>query len=276
MKPVLINSVDELSSKYDLFLFDQYGVLHNGRDTYTGMVDCLTRIKAAGKQIAVISNSGKRASYSAQRLNQFGFDSTLIDAVVSSGEVAWSMLHESLMHSEREQRVLYLGSGSDRSAIVGLPLVETHDSDDADLIIINGCEPDRYTLEDYSGMLQAAAQNNTQALCTNPDKWSLVGNDLQYGPGQIAELYESAGGRVDWIGKPYAAIYSFAVEKFDISASRAVCIGDSIEHDISGAKDAGLDSVLSATGILAELDTNALNPLYQQYGAIPTYLIQRS
>ena len=276
MKPTLIDSVDELCSYYDLFLFDQYGVLHNGRDTYAGMVDCVSRIKDAGKQIAVISNSGKRASYNAQRLAQFGFDSSLIDAVISSGEVAWSNLNDSLQDSERTQRVFYIGKGADRSAIVGLPVVETNFSGEADLIIINGTEPERYTLEDYAKILRAAALKNTQAYCTNPDKWSLAGNELQYGPGQIADNYESAGGCVEWIGKPHAAIYSFALERFDIPINRAVCVGDSIEHDIGGAKAAGVASVLTATGILAGMDAAALELLYLRYSAMPSYLIRRS
>lgn len=275
MKPTIINSVDELCSQYDLFLFDQYGVLHNGQDTYTGMVDCVSRIKEAGKQVAVISNSGKRAKYNAQRLAQFGFDATLIDAVISSGEVAWSNLNDSLQHSETTLRVFYLGQGADRSAILGLPVVETSISGDADLIIINGSEPELHTLDDYAELLRAAASKNTQAYCTNPDKWSLVGNALQFGPGQIADNYESAGGRVEWIGKPHVAIYSFALERFDIPVSRIVCIGDSIEHDIGGAKAAGAASVLTATGILADLDPVALESLYVRYGATPSYIIRR-
>lgn len=275
MKPTLIHSVDELCSHYDLFLFDQYGVLHNGKDSYVGMVDCVSRIKNAGKQVAVISNSGKRAQYNAQRLAQFGFDSTLIDTVVSSGEVAWSNLNNSLQCSESKLCVFYLGAGSDRSAIDGLPVVETNVSDDADLIIINGCDPEQYTLDDYAELLKGAAHKNTQAYCTNPDKWSLVGNDLQFGPGQIADHYKSAGGRVEWIGKPYAAIYSFALERFAVPVDRVVCIGDSIEHDIAGAKAAGIASVLTATGILARMDISALESLYQRYDATPNYLIQR-
>ncbi|MFK7853870.1 MAG: TIGR01459 family HAD-type hydrolase [Granulosicoccus sp.] len=273
--PVFIDSVDELCSEYDLFLFDQYGVLHNGQDSYSGMVDCLSRIKDAGKQIAVISNSGKRANYNAQRLAEFGFTSELIDEVVSSGEVAYSILYKSLPKKDRHTRVLYLGRGSDRSAIVGLPAVETIDSQDADLIIITGSEPDKYSLEHYAKYLEAAAHKGIQALCTNPDKWSLVGFDLEYGPGQIADLYASMGGQVSWIGKPYSQIYDYALDLFDVPPDRVVGIGDSIEHDVGGAKAAGVASVLTATGILVDLDIAALDSLYQQHGAVPNYLVRR-
>lgn len=273
--PILIDSVDELCSEYDLFLFDQYGVLHNGQDTYCGMVDCLSRIKDAGKQIAVISNSGKRANYNAQRLAEFGFSSELVDEVVSSGEVAYSILDKSLLQQGKQTRVLYLGRGSDRSAIDGLPAVETFDSNDAELIIITGSEPDKYTLENYAEKLEAAALKGIQALCTNPDKWSLVGYELEYGAGQIADLYASMGGQVSWIGKPHAQIYTYALDLFDVPLDRVVSIGDSIEHDVGGAKAAGVSSVLTATGILVDLDTSALDSLYQQHGAVPNYLVRR-
>ena len=276
VKPVSIKAVDDLVSKFDLFLFDQYGVLHNGVDVYEGMIDCVSRIKKAGSLVAVISNSGKRATYNAQRLAKFGFGPELIDAVISSGEVAWEKLKGSLGKGDATLRVFYLGQGDDRSAISGLPVVEVNQAADADLIIINGSEPERYSLEDYTKLLANAAKSKTLAYCTNPDRLSLVGGSVQYGPGQIAENYELAGGRVKWIGKPHAAIYEFALDKFNVPVDRVICIGDSVEHDICGAKAAGCSSVLCATGILAGMNEAELESLYLQYDAKPSYVVRRS
>lgn len=277
VNPVIVDSIESLYTEFDLFLFDQYGVLHDGHVTYPGMVDCLASLKSQGKAVAVISNSGKRAAYNAGRLARFGFGRNLVDEVVSSGEVAWSFLARELAANPgKVGKVLYLGRGDDRSAIDGLPLVETDRPAEADVLMITGNDPDRYTLEDYATRIEGLARRKVPAYCTNPDRWSLSGNGRQYGPGQVAELYEQNGGEVTWIGKPHDAIYKHVLGLFDLPAERVLCIGDSIEHDIRGAASAGCRSLLVSTGIHEGLGISQLAPYYERYNATPSYLIQRA
>lgn len=276
VEPVRIASVDQLIEQYDLFLFDQFGVLHNGDNTYPGMVECVTRIKAAGRSVAVISNSGKRANYNVERLQCFGFDAALIDRVISSGEVAWNLLHSQYRSvSGSQAKVFFLGRGSDRSAIDGLPLVEVARSDESDLILIAGCMPETLSLDAYAQLLSAAAERGIPAYCTNPDRWSLVRGQTVFGPGQVAERYRQMGGSVTWIGKPHAQIYQFARSQFAVAADRVLCIGDSVEHDIAGAQAAGCDSVLTSTGILHGISDVDLRAEFARYRATPHYLIER-
>jgi HAD superfamily hydrolase (TIGR01459 family) len=278
LAPQVIGAIDELQDAFDLFLFDQYGVLHDGCQTCPGMIDCVSRLKTSGKSIAVISNSGKRAAYNAERLSRFGFGPGLIDVVVSSGEVAWYQLREQLLHTHPRGipgKVLFVGRGRDRSAIADLPLRETGTACDADVILISGSEPERFTLDDYRRLLAEAAERAIPAFCTNPDRWSLAGSVRQFGPGQIALGYEQAGGSVTWIGKPHAAIYQHVLDRFDVPASRVLCIGDSIEHDIRGALNTGCASLLTATGIHAGQSYQELESDYERYHATPRYLMQR-
>ncbi len=274
--PVSVSSIEQLKDEFDLFLFDQYGVLRDGVNTYDGMVECVQRLKAADKAVAVISNSGKRASYNVARLTRFGFGPERIERVFSSGEVAWSLLHKQLQKTHKISNVLYIGRGDDRSAIEGLPVAETTDPSIADLIVICGTEPEHYTLADYAAHLRTAAQRGTPAYCTNPDRWSLSAGTIVFGPGQLAADYESAGGQVTWIGKPYAAIYEYALKAFSVLPERVLCIGDSVEHDIAGAANAGCASLLTSTGILAQLSRRELELEYARYDASPVYMIERN
>jgi ribonucleotide monophosphatase NagD (HAD superfamily) len=83
------------------------------------------------------------------------------------------------------------------------------------------------------------------------------------------------GGRVTWIGKPYPEIYDHALKLVGVEDKRrVVCIGDSVEHDIVGARSAGLDCVLVRTGILADSNDGELERIASELGAPPTYMMQ--
>lgn len=274
VKPTVVASVSDLIAHYDLFLFDQYGVLHDGVNSYPGMQHCLSLIKSAGKPIGVISNSGKRSAYNTERLTRFGFGADMVDAVVSSGEVAWNYLHNHLQQSD-SHKVLYLGRGEDRSAIAGLPLQECKQPAESDVVLLCGCEPEQFALHHYNDWLLPAAQRRVPMYCTNPDRWSLVNSQRVYGPAQVAEIYEALGGEVIWIGKPYAEIYEYTLRLFGVEGSRVLCIGDSVEHDIAGATAAGCHSLLTRTGILAGNTELELQAHFQRHKATPQYMIQR-
>ena len=78
----------------------------------------------------------------------------------------------------------------------------------------------------------------------------LTSGGLQPAPGAIAALYEEMGGKVTWIGKPYADIYAHALKLIG-NPSRCLCIGDSAEHDVAGGRAAGLSTLLVLQGVSA-------------------------
>ncbi|MDF3025297.1 MAG: hypothetical protein K0R10_2658, partial [Alphaproteobacteria bacterium] len=82
----------ELMDSYDGFIMDQWGVLHNGLQTYDGVVDTLNHLKQRKKQVVILSNSSKRSEDNTERLKKFGIKPTLYKDVVSAGEVTWQGL----------------------------------------------------------------------------------------------------------------------------------------------------------------------------------------
>ena len=84
-----IERLSVLADSFDLFLIDQFGVLHDGVKPYRGTIECLASLKSRGKSVVLLSNSGKRAAANIARLADLGFSRELFDHVVTSGEVAW-------------------------------------------------------------------------------------------------------------------------------------------------------------------------------------------
>ena len=72
--------------------------------------------------------------------------------------------------------------------------------------------------------------------------------------GTIADLYDHMGGKVVILGKPSKEIYLKSCKQLDqINKSKTIAVGDSLDHDILGASNFGVDSVLITSGIHKDL-----------------------
>ena len=275
-KPIRIRDLGPLMERFDVFLVDQFGVLHDGQAPYPGAVKALSGLKAAGKKVALLSNSGKRSRPNESRLAKLGFPVGSWDLFLSSGEVAWRRFAGSREAGQNYDgsRCLLLSRDQDRSAIEHLDIQIAGGGEEADFVLIAGSEGDRISLEDYRALLAPAAARAAPAVCTNPDKIMLTAAGPCFGAGRIAELYEELGGKVTWIGKPFPEIYRAALADLGKpDPSRVVALGDSVEHDVAGAIGAGLAAALVRSGILAGMTEIELQGVFGRHGVTPDYLL---
>lgn len=266
-----------LSALYDVFFIDQFGVLRGGEAAYDGAALALARLKAQGKTIVILSNSGRSGPYNAARLAKLGFDNYSFDHFVTSGDVALALLESGLLPIERSRRTrcLTIASGKDHALAEKLGFSSVDLAGDADLIIISGSETERIPLEAYRSLLQPAAMRGTPCVCTNPDIHKLVGETLLPAAGAIAALYEEMGGVVTRVGKPYVDIYRHAHALCGHpDKARIVSIGDSLEHDIRGGASFGIDSVLARTGVQANVSEAVLLVQMREAQLAPRYLLR--
>ncbi|QKC81507.1 TIGR01459 family HAD-type hydrolase [Mesorhizobium sp. NZP2077] len=268
-----LDGIGPLAERYQVFLLDQFGVLHDGQGPYPGAVEALSALKRAGKTVVLISNSGKRARPNEDRLLKLGFAAGSWDHFVSSGEVAWRSFDDMAASGKLrpETKCLLISRDNDRTAIEGLPFLLTKAGEDAELVLISASEGDRYDLDHYRQLLAPAAARKVPCFCTNPDRIMLTAVGPRFGAGEIADLYESLGGSVTRIGKPYPAIFDAALALAgEPDRKSVVCIGDSVEHDISGGNGAGIATALVLGGILA--DTPDLAAVFDEQQAWPDYI----
>ena len=140
----------------------------------------------------------------------------------------------------------------------------------AQLVLIAGSEGDRLSIDWYAELLAPLARRGVPALCLNPDRTMLTAHGPCFGSGQIAEKYASLGGEVIWIGKPYLEIYRMALDMLgQKSTVRVAGVGDSVEHDIAGAKAAGCDAWLVRAGIIANWDDSDIQAEFDRWKVVP-------
>jgi HAD superfamily hydrolase (TIGR01459 family) len=270
-----ITGLSEIADRFDLFLVDQYGVLHDGIAAYPGAIAGLAGLASRGRKVVVLTNSGKGAAANRARLATLGFTASLYDEVVSSGEVALQCVKAGAFGPAiaTGSHVCVIGRTGDTYAFSSDDFTLVPRPGDAAHLIFAGSDAPRTSLIAYRAVLTDAAQARVPAICVNPDITMIRDGALIPAPGAIARIYESLGGRVDYVGKPYPAIFQSAHALFDkVPAGRVVMIGDSPEHDVAGARPMGFATLLVRTGIHRDLSEQELMRVCESHGGTPDFL----
>src|ERR1700757_3724367 len=88
----LIGGIGALAPRYDGFILDLWGVVHDGVAPLPGALECLHALIRAGKRIVLLSNAPRRADDVVERITRIGVPAGLYHHVMSSGEEAWQHL----------------------------------------------------------------------------------------------------------------------------------------------------------------------------------------
>jgi len=274
-RPPFPATLSGLIPLFDAFVLDQFGTLHDGAALYPGAIPMLRAMRAAGKRIAMLSNSGKRAAGNAARLTRMGVPPDVFDVVLTSGEVGFGLIAAGAVPATLgRRRCFLLERDGDGMLLDGLDL-ERAPASAADLVLIAGSEGERRPLGAYAEELAPLAARGIPAVCLNPDRAMLTPRGLAFGAGQIAELYQRLGGAVTWIGKPYPEVFAATLAALgDPAPARVAVVGDSVEHDIAGARAAGCAAFLVRTGIIAGADDSAIAEECRRFGATPDAILE--
>lgn len=270
-------SLASIAKKYDGFILDLWGVVHDGSALYPGAKNCLELLRRQNKKIVFLSNAPRRASNVEATLNKLGITPDLYDHVLSSGEVAWRFLN---VPNAPKTPYFYLGPEKDAGLLDGLDYTRTTEMGDAAFILNVDLEFHGQPLEEVQHYLDEARAHGLPMICVNPDI-EVVKQDGTHiwCAGAVAGRYADMGGEVSYFGKPYGAVYDVALSLLDgIKRDAIIGVGDNIDTDIRGAIEAGIDSALVTGGILArEMGTNPnpydLREKCERAGSLPTYVI---
>ena len=249
-----LSGMSALMSGFDGFIVDQWGVLHQGSRPYPGAIDCLARMREAGKHVVVLSNSARREADNILLLEQMGFPGRLFERVVSAGEDARTAIiaRSTPFHAKLGKRCYAFTRAGERSVLEGIGLSFVTTIDEADFLAAIGIDTPYRPLSDYDAELHAARSRALPMICANPDITRFHHGALVEATGALARRYVELGGEVFHHGKPWPAIYASCLAALGHCApGRVIAVGDSIEHDIVGAARVGLASAFIAGGIHA-------------------------
>ena len=260
MKSVpIIAGIAALAADYDVFIVDLWGVLHDGQTPYPGTVDCMARLKAQGKKLAILSNAPRRAESVARRIGEIGFAPASYDLILSSGEDAWLSLarrgqaQADPYYAALGPRCFHLGADWNEGLLVGLPIDLVEDPEYADFVLTTGLHHRGADVAEYEAILRKMAARALPMICANPDLIVINAGKREYCAGALARRYEELGGAVRYHGKPHPEIYARIFSLLGgPDRARVLAVGDSLRTDIAGATAAGIAALLVTGGIHAD------------------------
>lgn len=247
-----IDALSAIADRFDHVLLDQWGTLHEGGTVFPAARDCVARLRTAGKRVLVLSNSGKRARSNAERLARLGLPPAAYDGILTSGEVTWAGLRQAARapFTGLGPSCFLITRGSDHSVVDGLGLSIATEIEKADFILLAGLDNDVAEPEHWRARFTTAAMRRLPMLCANPDLTMFSANGLIPAPGALARFYERLGGVAAFVGKPHAPIFEAALEQLgDPDPKRVLMIGDSLDHDVAGARAKGMLTLLLGDGV---------------------------
>ena len=240
----------ELSARFNVWLCDIWGVVHNGEAAHPAACDVLAKHRENGGIIILITNAPRPSHAIVDQLDGLKVPRNCYDAIVASGDVT-----RELVTAFAGQKVFFLGPDRDRVLKNGLA-VEWTELAQADAVLCSGLVDDRSEQPgDYDEILQEMREKNLTMICANPDIVVQFGDRLLPCAGALARNYQELGGKVQMAGKPHAAIYDVSINRASdilgktINRSDVLALGDGMKTDITGARDNNLAVAFITGGI---------------------------
>jgi HAD superfamily hydrolase (TIGR01459 family) len=273
-----VTTIDAVLDRYEVILFDAYGVLVHGAGPLPGAADLIARLNRDGRRYFVVTNdASKLPATSAQRFQRFGIP---IDGahVLTSGLLLTAHFAS---HGLAGRRCCVLGPEDSARYVEAAGGVVVPPDAPFDVLVI-GDESGFPFIEWADAALSSLfasidAGRAVHLVVPNPDLiYPGGGGGFGFAAGTIANMFEGAlalryPSRTDLrfvrLGKPNTPIFEDAVRR--AGTSSVVMIGDQLETDIKGARAAGLDAVWIETGVTAAIPEDtppALRPTWRMAG----------
>ncbi|XP_061373445.1 uncharacterized protein LOC133315788 isoform X1 [Gastrolobium bilobum] len=291
-----LNNLRQLAEtrRFKVWLLDQFGVLHDGKQPYPGAISTLENIAKTGAKMVIISNSSRRSSVTIEKVKSLGFDASLFLGVITSGELTHQYLQrrdDPWFAALGRSCIHFTWNGRGAISLEGLDLQVVENVEEAEFVLAHGTEAlgdangnaRSMKLEDLERILELCAAKRIPMVVANPDYVTVEARDLRVMPGTLAAKYEKLGGEVKWMGKPDEIIYKSAMAIAGTDVSDCIAVGDSLHHDIKGANAAGIESVFITGGVHAtELglhgfgevaNSSSVQSLATKYNAYPSYVL---
>ena len=280
------NNIRELSDIYDYFIFDVWGVIHDGSSAYSGAKEAIELLRNKGKKICFLSNAPRRAFKVAEVLAKYGITANLYDFILTSGEATYLDFEKNQNNNFADfgPNYFYIGPKKDIDLLSGLNYKMVEDPALANIAVTTGFDNDSSTLEEKMPQLLQTKKFNLPLICVNPDLIVVKQSGLELlCAGALAAEYLKMKGKVIYYGKPFSSVYKMVCEIFDsVETSKMIAVGDGMETDIKGALDFGIDCALVTGGILSNklsvkygqiAEENKVETVCKNYQLFPTFVI---
>jgi HAD superfamily hydrolase (TIGR01459 family) len=287
LNQICISSMSTIVDQYDAFLIDIWGVIHDGYNAYPGSIECINQILDRNKKIIFLSNAPIPGILAKKKLLDHGIKPNVFQVLSSGDLIRHQLLHfEDSVFKNLGRRFYHLIPTRNSDILSDMPAQIVNKLEEANFILLTAYAEEGEDLNQYGSLFKKAISLEIPVICANPDKTVISGDKNRYCAGIFSEQYENLGGKVYYYGKPHLPIYEYAIRNLNrssyIDKRRILMIGDTLETDILGAKNAGLDSLVVLSGnmnTILKKETNfetlpeKLGSILTRHALIPNWIL---
>jgi 4-nitrophenyl phosphatase len=238
-------------------LIDMDGVLWRGKEPMPGLMEFFGLLREREIHFVLATNNASRTSdHYVQRLAGYGVNISP-DEVITSAQATADYLAE---QSEPGTPVYFIGEDGLGKALsrAGFRLVG---DDETPKYVVVGW--DRQLT--YAKLAQATVYiyDGADFIATNPDlTWPSERGQLPGAGAILAALQAATGVEPTIIGKPSPLMLQMAMARMGATDETTAMLGDRLETDILGGRDAGLTTILFLSGVTTAelLATSSIQP----------------
>ena len=251
----------KLVDLFDCFLIDLDGVVYIGDSAVPGSVETIKYLLNNDKFIIFLTNNPRHniSEYS-KKLNEIGIDETSLNIITSATALANHI--KSTFSDLKDKKAYVIGSSALKKEIelTGLNLVTGEEAKKADFLIFGGHPEFHY---EEMKIATLAISNGAHFFATNRDiVYPTIEGHIPATGAMLASIEVASGKKAVSAGKPENLMFEISHTYHDHDKDRIAIIGDHLDTDILGGKNAGISTILmiSDPGIEQELRNSEIRP----------------
>ena len=273
----------DLVNNFDCFLFDQWGVIHDGKKKFSFIDKTLSGLKS--KYCIILSNTSQNVKEAKKdTLKKLEISHSYFNKIITSGEYLEYIANSKKKKFDKFHKYLklkkcYLISNGSKNEVFKNIGLKKSNIKSAKFILAMSVKPFE-NFDKYKNILDKLVKKKIVMICSNPDKFVYDGKVKKFvlQVGTLAEYYKKIGGNVIYIGKPFKGIFSFSLKNLRFKKDKILMIGDNTQTDIAGAKNFGIKSALVLDGFNKNernnyMDKN-LTTVLKRLSVKPNFIIQ--
>ena len=264
-----INSILEIASEVDVFVFDAFGVLNIGENLIPGADLALKTLRDMNKQVRVLTNA---ASY-----DKCGTEKKFLDlGLYFAGEEIITSRDAALENVTPGLWGVITAEADNLNDLKAeyIRLADTKpdfDKVDGFLFLSTSCWNPKKQLV----LRDSISKNERPVIIANADLVAPRENGFTLEPGFYGhELMDLGSSKVQFFGKPYPAVYKLLTKSLSgTPGDKIAMFGDSLHTDILGAAALGWKTVLvTKDGLFSGFDTKSY---CEESGIFPNWRLER-
>lgn len=256
----------KLVDLFDCFLIDLDGVVYIGDSEVPGSAEAVCDLIDCGKTVIFLTNNPRHAiSQYSDKLNKIGIEHDSLNIITSGTALANHI--KSNFSDLHKKKAYVIGSTAlkEEIAITGLNLVTGEEAKEADFVIFGGHPEFHY---EEMKIATLAIAKGAHFFATNRDMvYPTAEGHIPATGAMLASIEVAAGKKAISAGKPESMMFDIASSHHGHEKERTVIIGDHLDTDIVGGKNAGISTILiiSDPKTKEELIQSDIKPDYTIY-----------